>query len=107
MDKQIEQMDTCSLKLKEYCDLKSKGKSLTEFEKDRISRFIPYFGCNRELSKHHYHRTFTSFNIKLKSLMDAKERLISLLIRGELEEMKKEQEKGKICHLSNASLYVS
>ena len=32
VDNQVDQMETCSIKLKEYCDLKSKGesKSLTE-----------------------------------------------------------------------------
>ena len=95
VDSQIEQMDVCNLKLKEYCDLQSKVKSLTEFERNKLGRLLEYLGCDRELSEHHYQRTFNSFNVKLISLMDTKEMLIGLLIRAEFKEMEKEQEKEK------------
>ena len=91
-------MDTCNLKLKEYCELRSKEKSLTEFERGKMRRLLEYLGCNKDqLSEHHYHvhRTFKSFNVKLISLMDTKEMLIGLLIRAEFKEMEKAQEKEK------------
>ena len=95
VDSQIEQMDTCNLKLREYCELQSKVKSLTEFERNKMRRLLEYIGCDKELSEHHYLRTFKSFNAKLISLMETKEMLIDLLIRAEFKEMEKQQEKEK------------
>ena len=96
VDNQIEQMETCSMKLKEYCELKSKRKyKLTESERSKMNRFLKYLGCNNVISEHHYHRTFVSFNDKLKSLLRTKENLIGLLISGDFKALEKEQERLK------------
>ena len=96
VDNQIEQMETCSMKLKEYCELKSKGKyKLTESERSKTNRFLKYLGCSNIISEHHYHRTFVSFNDKLKSLLRTKENLIGLLISGDFKALEKEQERLK------------
>ena len=84
------------MKLKEYCELKSKGESkLTEYERDKMNRFLRYLGCNKAISNNHYHRTFVSFNEKLKSLLETKEYLVELLISGDFKVMETTQDQLK------------
>ena len=68
---------------------------ITEPERNKMGRFLMYLGCNKVISEHHYHRTFTSFNNKLKGLLHTKEMHIGLLIRDDFKEMEKVQEQEK------------
>ena len=96
VDNQVEQMEICSMRLKEYCELKSKGESkLTESERSKMNRFLGNLGCSKVISEHHYHRTFVSFNDKLKNLLKTKEYLVGLLISGDFKVMEKEQKQLK------------
>ena len=96
VDNQVEQMEMCSMKLKEYCELKSKGESkLTEYERDKMNRFLRFLSCSKVITEHHYHRTFVSFSDKLKSLLKTKEYLVELLISSDFKAMETTQEQLK------------
>ena len=97
VDNQVDQMEMCSMKLKEYCDLKSKAesKSLAEHERNKMNRYLKYLGCSKVISEHHYDRTIASYNTKLRSLLETKEMFIVLLIRGDFKEMEKVQAQQK------------
>ena len=98
---QVEQMETCRLKLKEYCELKGKDKSISKFEKGTMKRFENYIGCKEQLSKNYYGRILSSYDIKLDKLLEVREKLVGLLITGNLSEMEKEQEKEKYLPFNN------
>ena len=93
---QIEQMETCRVKLKEYCELKGKGESVTKFEKNTMKRFENHIGCKERISKNHYGRVFPSYTLKLDILLEIQEMLVDLLLTGNLKEMENvlEQEKS-------------
>ena len=92
---QVEQMETCRIRLKEYCELKNKGESLTKFEKGTMERFESDIGCKRRISKNFYDRIIFSYTIKFDILLEAQEMLVNLLITGSLEKMAKVQKQEK------------
>ena len=101
MYNQVEQMEACRIKLKEYCELKSKGESLTKFEKDTMKRFENYIGCKKRISKNYYGRIVSSYAIKFDKLLEVQEMLVGLLISGNLKEMEKVQEQEKYLPFNN------
>ena len=98
---QVEQMETCRIKLKEYCEFKNKDESLTKFEKGTMKRFENYIGCKERLSKNYYGRILSSYAIKLDKLLEVQEKLVHLLIKGDVKEMEKAQEKEKYLPSNN------
>ena len=97
---QVAQMEICRIKLKEYCELNSKGESLTKFEKGTMMRFERDIGC-KGISKNYYGRILSSYTIKLDKLLEVQEMLVGLLITGNLEEMEKVQEQEKYLPFNN------
>lgn len=96
VNKAIKNMDVCILVLERYCKLiekqNSKSTQLNDDEKAAKKRLKDNLDCKDELSADYHLKIKKSFDEHFKNILLFKEAQISLMISGDFDKMKSEQE---------------
>ena len=95
IDNHTRELHTCRVWLKEYCALKRKHKSssLDEYENNTMNTFAKWLGCDDPLpDANHYEKILPSFTRRVKSVLEIRDKLEQMLIRGDFKAMRGAQE---------------
>ena len=93
IDNHTRELETCRVWLKEYCALKSKSSSLNEYENYTMDNFADWLGCKDPLpDAGHYDKILPLFIKRVKSILEVREKLEQMLIKGNFKAMKNAQD---------------
>ena len=93
IDNHTRELQTCRVWLKEYCILKNKSSSLDEFDNHTMNNFAEWLGCEEPLPDGgHYDKILPSFTRRVKSILEVREKLEQMLIKGDFKAMKNAQD---------------
>ena len=93
IDNHTRELHTCRVWLKEYCTLKQKSSTLDKYDNDTMNTFAEWLGCEDPLlDASHYDKILPSFTRRVKSILEVREMLEQMLIKGDFKAMRKAQE---------------
>ena len=93
IDNHTREMHTCRVWLKDYCTLKQKSSTLDKFENDTMNAFAKWLGCDDPLpDANHYEKIVPSFTRRVKSVLEVREKLEQMIIKGDFKAMRSAQE---------------
>ena len=93
IDNHTRELETCRVWLKEYCTLKNISSSLDDFQINTMNNFAVWLGCEDPLPDGgQYDKILPAFTKRIKSILEVRDKLEHMLVKGDFKAMKNAQE---------------